>query len=348
MAGSLQRAADEEARLRGRLEAVIGGMGEALVAVDADGGITDFNDAARELFDADLHGGPVSALRLRAGGEDAAARLAGTTSAWTSEGEVDRADGTVVPVLVTAAPLGDAGAVAVIRDIRREREVDRMKTEFLSNISHEMKTPLTPIKGYGQLLASRHLPKERTQQFAGEIVAAAGQLERVITQLVNFSSLAAGRLEAAPERVAARELLDGAVERWSGNGHRVERRVARGTSDLLADRRLVALALDELVDNAVKYSPEGGKVSLVAEGDRRTVLLRVTDRGVGIPDDRLEAIFDEFAQGDGSSTRSFGGLGIGLSLVRHVADAHGGELTCESRPGKGTTFTLRLPAAGKR
>lgn len=335
MAASLQAAALDEALLRGRLEAVIGGMGEALVAVDPAGVITDFNPAAAQLF-----GTPAAAA-------DLAARLAGTTSAWSEEAEVRHADGATVPVVVTAAPLGDqGGAVAVLRDVRREREVDRMKTEFLSNISHEMKTPLTPIKGYAQMLATRDVPKARARAFAQEIVSGATQLERVITQLVNFSSMAAGRLEAAPENVRTRLLVDDAVARWSGRAAKVQRRVARGTPDLHVDRRLLDLALDELLDNAVKYSPDGGRIRLTAEPDgRRYVLLRVADRGVGIPPDRLEAIFTEFEQGDGSSTRSFGGLGLGLSLVQHVAEVHGGELNCESAPGRGTTFTLRVPAA---
>jgi signal transduction histidine kinase len=272
---------------------------------------------------------------------------------------VTRADGTEVPVAATGAPLRGAagevaGTVVVLRDVRRERELDRMKTEFLSNISHEMKTPLTPIKGYAQMLATRDVPAAKARAFAGEIVVGARQLERVITQLVNFATMAAGRLEPHPETVRARTVLDDAIARWSDDGHLVQRRVARGTPDLLVDRRLLDLSLDELLDNATKYSPDGGKVTVVAEpaprvnGSAPAVLLSVTDRGVGIPDDRLEDIFGDFAQGDGSSTRSFGGLGLGLPLVRHVALAHGGELTCASAPGRGSTFTLRLPASKKK
>ena len=349
MTDELREAAIDEARLRGRLEAVIGGMGEALVAVDRTGRITEFNAAARELFGGAAVGRQVNRLTIAGPGEeDLAQRLAGTTAAWASEGVVRRADGTEIPVAVTGAPLRgaageQAGAVAVLRDVRREREVDRMKTEFLSNISHEMKTPLTPIKGYAQMLATRDLSPAKAKAFAQEIATGARQLERVITQLVNFSSMAAGRLEAHPEPVAARSILDDAVSRWSDGEHKVERRVARNTPDLYVDRRLVDLSLDELLDNAVKYSPDGGRITLAAEGDGDDVLVRITDRGVGVPSDRLEAIFAEFAQGDGSSTREFGGLGLGLPLVRHVAEAHGGELTCQSRPGTGTTFTLRLP-----
>jgi signal transduction histidine kinase len=275
------------------------------------------------------------------------------TAPWAAEGVVTRPDGTEVPVAVSGAALRGAagelaGSVAVVRDMRREREVDRMKTEFLSNISHEMKTPLTPIKGYAQMLATRDLPPARARNFAAEIVSGAHQLERVINQLVNFATMAAGRLEPRPEPLRPRAVLDDVVQRWAervGEAHQVERRVSRGTPDLLVDRRLLDLSLDELLDNAVKYSPEGGRVTVSAASDGNgCVLVSVRDRGVGVPADRLGTIFGDFAQGDGSSTREFGGLGLGLPMVRHVAEAHGGELTCESTPGRGSTFTLRLPA----
>jgi PAS domain S-box-containing protein len=359
MTDELREAAIDEARLRGRIEAVLGGMGEAVVAVDVAGLVTDFNAAAEELFGSrapDVRGTPAAGLSLHgANGDNLGMRLSEPPAApWTAEGVVTRADGTEIPVAVSGAALRGAagelgGSVAVVRDLRREREVDRMKTEFLSNISHEMKTPLTPIKGYAQMLATRDLPPERARDFASEIVSGARQLERVINQLVNFATMAAGRLEPRPEVVKPRAVLDDVVSRWSGrvgDDHQVERKVSRGTPDLLVDRRLLELSLDELLDNAVKYSPGGGRITVAAASDGEgAVLVSVTDRGVGVPADRLDSIFAEFAQGDGSSTREFGGLGLGLPMVRHVVEAHGGTLTCESVPGRGSTFTLRLPAA---
>jgi two-component system sensor histidine kinase SenX3 len=235
----------------------------------------------------------------------------------------------------------------VVRDIRREREVERMKTEFLANISHEMKTPLTPIAGYAQLLATRDLPPDQARSFARDIVVGARQLERVITQLVNFATMAAGRLEPSPTQVSTKAVLEDVLKRWrnrADDGHVVERRIARGTPDLLVDRRLLDLSLDELIDNAIKYSPEGGKVTVSAAADDGMVELSVTDRGIGVPADRIDVIFGDFAQADGSSTREFGGLGLGLPVVRHVVLAHGGDIRCESEPGRGTRFVMRLPA----
>ena len=366
MTDELRDAAVGEARLRARMEAVVAGMGEALVAVDADGRITDFNDAAASLFGttaSKVRRKSAEVLRMQSDdGEDVTAKLIGTLAAWSGRGVVLGKDSQEIPVAMTIGALRDpagarAGAVAVLRDMRAEHEVERMKTEFLSNISHELKTPLTPIKGYAGMLSSRELPPERTKAFGSEIAAAASQLERVITQLVSFATAAAGRLEPRAEPVSPRTLVDEAIARWAdrvADGRVIERRVARGTPELLVDRRYLDQSIDELIDNAIKYSPDGGRITVLAEsmptdnGSGPRVRVSVTDRGVGIPEDLLESIFDDFAQADGSATREFGGLGLGLALVRSVAEAHGGQLTCTSTVGKGSTFALVLPAVPRR
>jgi signal transduction histidine kinase len=308
-----------------------------------------------------VRGRPIDELRIVGDdGRDIAARHVDQTSTvWSGGGVVHRADGTEVPRAITVGaqhdPVGErTGAVAVLRDMRAEHEVERMKTEFLSNISHELKTPLTPIKGYAGMLASRDLPPERSREFGNEIQAAAVQLERVITQLVSFATAAAGRLEPRAEPTSPRPILDEALTRWNGrlpDTHTLDRRVARGTPDLLVDRRYIDQSIDELIDNAVKYSPDGGRITLTAEavapanGRGERVRLSVTDRGVGVPDERLGIIFGDFEQADGSATREFGGLGLGLALVRSVAEAHGGEVECTSVEGRGSTFSMVLPAA---
>ncbi len=361
MTDDLRSAADDEAALRARLEGVVGGMGEALVAVDDRGRITDFNAAAEELIGVparDAIGRSIDAVCRITGPDDVdltSRFVQPVVDSWSEAAEVVPLQGAPVPVAVSAGPLRGAagvltGAVFVLRDVRREREIEQMKTEFIANVSHELRTPLTPVKGYADILSKRELPTDKVQQFATEILNGATQLERVTDQLVQFATFAAGRLQLQAEPVTARDLLDALVDRWTGRipgSHQLTRRIARGTPPALVDRRYVDRALDELIDNAVKYSPDGGRIRVSAEvhenGHGPTLMISVDDQGVGIDPERREAIFDDFAQGDGSATRRFGGLGLGLGLVNRIVRAHGGELVCDSTPGRGTTVRILLP-----
>jgi PAS domain S-box-containing protein len=366
LATELRQAADEEARLRIRLEAVVAGMGEALLAVDPTGKVITFNDAAEDLFNVSAR--QVVGKRVQdcfriisEQGTDLTARLANPApGSWSQAAVVTRADGTTVPVALSAGGLRGsrgtvAGGVYVLRDMRREREVERMKTEFLSNISHELRTPLVPIRGFAELLRSRRVSKAQSQEFLDRILESAAELERVVDLLVSVAADEAARLTLRNEPVPIRQVLESVVDRWKGKvdgRHDISRRVARGLPDVIGDRRLLERSLDELVDNAVKYSPEGGKVTVSAtlssNGAGQAVAISIKDEGVGIPPERLNDIFQDFAQADSSATREFGGLGLGLAFVRRIVRAHHGQLLCESTPGKGSTFSIVLPVAPKK
>lgn len=363
MTGDLRDAADAERRLRNRVETILAGMGEALVAVDERGHVTDFNAAAEQLFAmpaAQAVGRPVDEVvkANEADGFQLPVQLRERTDEpWSQPVTVVRADGDEAAAVITAAPLRDAtgraaGWVFVVRDVRLEREVERMKSEFLATIGHELRTPLTPIKGYAGMLRRPHLPEERVEDFASEIERGVDQLERTVGHLVTFATMVGGRLDLERELVAVDVLLDRLVTRWR---HRVDvsryvirRAVPADVPPVDADPQYLEQALDELVDNAVKYSPDGGAITLSAAvsstGGSPRVRLSVADEGVGVPPDRLSAIFDAFAQADTSATRRFGGLGLGLALVAHIARSHGGEPECESRAGEGATFSIVLPA----
>ncbi len=357
---ALRQAARDEARLRDRLEAIVAGMGEALIAVDADGLITDFNAAAEALVGtkaAAAVGRPVDqVILMRADDRSASDQPLGEVPAnrWTAQGWVDRPDGEAVPVSVSAGPLRGsaskpAGGVYVVRDQRREREVERMKTEFLSRIGHELRTPLTAIMGFTELLSRRRVDVEQATAWQAEILVQSKRLLRTVEMLEFFASTGSGGFNLNLEPVDLRAVINDLLERWNErlpNGQVVVQRLGRQLPTLLADRRWLALALDELVDNAVKFSPGGGKVVTRASQADGMVEISVSDKGKGMSAEEAGRVFGEFAQGDASDTRQHGGLGLGLSMVQRVAVSHGGHLSFQSRPGRGSRFSIVLPVAG--
>jgi signal transduction histidine kinase len=280
---------------------------------------------------------------------------------WSSNGLafVGRPDGTEVPVAITSSPLRDGqgtrlGRVFVLRDMSREHEVERMKREFLSNVSHELRTPLTPIIGYSEIMVRRKLPLDKSKEFAGSILDSARRLERIVAMLVDFSAIEAGRLavdlEPTPLAPLIKDAVDKAMVRYPKR--RFTTRVARGLPPALVSPTLVTRMLTELLDNAVKYSPKGGRVTVAVDRStgtgRRMLEVSVTDQGIGIEPDNLARIFQDFSQVDASDTRAFGGLGLGLTFVKRIAEAHGGAVSAESRAGKGSTFSFSVPAADTR
>jgi signal transduction histidine kinase len=222
-----------------------------------------------------------------------------------------------------------------------------MKTEFLSNVSHELRTPLTPIRGYAEILQRRpDLPAEKTVLYAGSILESSVRMSRVVDLLVDVASLEAGRVVPQREPVPVGRFLDERLAAWRRRepGREFRRRVAARLPDVLVDATWVGKAFDELADNAVKYSTKPVTFAATLSDDGRHVRLTVRDAGSGIPEDERAKLFTPFEQADGSSTRTVGGLGLGLSFVRRVADDFGLDVVVESTLGKGSAFSLEVPA----
>ncbi len=362
MTGSLVRLTDDLRASAVRLSAVLTAMGDGLLATGPDGLVTTANPAALALVGLDepqVLGatlGEVVRLQLP-GGEGAAPgpdvdlddpdlRLRDVDAALVVAGRRP------LPVRVDLLPLADGlGHVLVLRDTSREREVERMKTEFLSNVSHELRTPLTPIRGYADLLASRPgLTPQQVSTFAGTILSESLKMNRVVDLLVDVAALEAGRVQVEPREVAPAALLEPRLERWRTRVPERARdlsvRLAPGLPDVLVDPEWLGKALDELVDNALKHTPPGTSVVLgAAAGRRGRVRISVADTGPGIAEADQRVLLTSFEQVDGSATRRVGGLGLGLSFVSRIASDAGFPLEVDSAPGEGATFSLSVPAA---
>jgi signal transduction histidine kinase len=229
-------------------------------------------------------------------------------------------------------------------------ETRRLRDEFLSNISHELRTPLNAILGYAALLASGQLQEGEEQGAAiARIEASANMLLRLINDLLALTELKLGRVEVSPAAADAAVLARHAVEAAGPPPEGVTLRVdaAADRIPVTTDGEKVLQVLHNLLSNAYKFTAQGSVtvgVRALTEGDESLVEWSVADSGVGIPPEALEAVFDEFRQVDGSSTRLYGGTGLGLALSRALARLLGGRITVESRPGAGSTFRLLLPA----
>ena len=362
----LRRAAHEEEALRARIETIIQSMADGLVAVDSRRRILAFNMEAELLtgLKADeAIGREVEEILVvhDARGERASLPIYDLREGAVANVYVERRYGSPVPIAVTSAVLRDerdnvAGAVAVMRDMSREHEIDKMKNEFLSNISHELRTPLTPIKGYSELLTRSDLPPEKAAVFARGILDSTQRLERIVSLLVDYAAIESGRLAPRTSSVEIATLLEGLVQEWSGRSarHRFVTQVAGALPRITGDERLLRRSIEEVLDNAVKFSPEGGTITLGARLQRDSVTpgngsgvveVTVTDEGIGIPPEAAARIFSDFHQIDASETRTFGGLGLGLALVQRIVAAHHGEVRVSSEPEKGTRLTIAVPVA---
>jgi signal transduction histidine kinase len=241
----------------------------------------------------------------------------------------------------------------VLADRRREREIERMKTEFLANVSHELRTPLTPIRGYAEMIARRpELSREQVELFVDEILSSTARMSRAVELLVDVAALEAGRVESERMPIAVRSYVDERVEKWRERyperAGDIKRRVAGKLPAVDIDRHWVSRALDELVDNAVKYTEPRTPITIVAamadDGSRR-VRVGVRDSGGGFDPSMTAELIGDFSQGDASETRRVGGLGLGLGFVSRVVDRFGLQMLVDAEPGKGSEFSLLLPAA---
>jgi two-component system sensor histidine kinase SenX3 len=249
-------------------------------------------------------------------------------------------------VEVQASALEGQGSIVIVEDITERSRLDAVRTDFVANISHELKTPVGAIAVLAEALAGEDDPAV-VQRFVGKMVDEAHRVGRTIDDLLELARIELGG-DAVRDVVRADIVLEDALQRSSALAER--RSIVLQVGDvseyltMLGDRRQLVSAIANLVENGVKYSEPGTVVSVSARTDGQWVELRVADHGIGIPTRDLDRIFERFYRVDRARSRETGGTGLGLAIVRHVATNHGGTVHVESTEGEGSTFTLRIPA----
>ncbi len=243
------------------------------------------------------------------------------------------------------------GTYFIARAIRREAEVGRMQSDFVSAVSHEFRSPLTSIRHLSEILAMGRAPsEERRQVYYETLVSEASRLQRLVESLLNFGRMEAGARQYRFEEMDASSLVERVVSEFepqiAGAGRHIERKGAAGCR-IEADPEAISVALRNLVDNAIKYSPGYPTVWVEWGEEAGYVAIRVRDRGPGIADSERKAIFRKFVRGSAAAAANVKGSGVGLAMVRHIVAAHRGEIRVASESGKGSTFTMILPAMGR-
>jgi PAS domain S-box-containing protein len=242
---------------------------------------------------------------------------------------------------------GSLGLGILIRDITREKELDEMKSQLLSTVSHELRTPLASIKGFATTLLRDDVEwdEESRREFLAIIDEESDRLTELIGNLLDMARIEAGtlRVEADPTDLRPIILKTVAEFRMMTRAHEIEVNLPPSLPAVMADPRRARQILRNLVENAIKYSPDGGPIIVSAQARSGDVLTSVADRGIGIEEQQLEHIFDRFYQVDNASTRKVGGSGLGLSICKAIIEAHDGSIWVESQPGAGSTFHFTLP-----
>ncbi|MBI1749341.1 MAG: PAS domain-containing protein [Acidobacteria bacterium] len=341
---------------RNRSSAILGSMVEGVAVISPDGRIVFLNQTfCRDLaVDADnCEGRPLVEVirqsdllaviqRVLAGGESTRGEV--SLAVPGAAGSRDFA--------ATAAPVradGTTGAVLVLHDISELRRLERVRRDFVANVSHEFKTPLTAIQGFAETLLAGALDDTTNRRRFVEIIRDhSARLARLTDDLLKLSLIEAGKLELEFRPVNVTELIESCAEttRFKAAQKQLSLSVEclAGVSQVRGDARRLAEVLQNILDNAVQYTPAGGRISITAGAEERFVRIAVADTGIGIPRDEQQRIFERFYRVDAARSREAGGTGLGLSIAKHLVEAHGGRIEVESEVSHGSTFSIFLPA----
>ena len=344
-----QELANRLAQLRSEREetrTLIESMADGVLAANARGEIVSSNSAARRLLgyrdDAELP--PLGALFHDKPARDTLRdALAGRDVGQRALEVEDRV------LLATGRTLPDGGTLLVLRDVTELRRLETVRRDFVANVSHELKTPLTSIAGYAETLAAESRDPQVTR-FADTILSNARRMQRLVDELLDLSRIESGRWQPVRRVIelepAAREAWTAFAERATAGQVRFEVHVAPDAHAVPADADALRQVFTNLFDNALRHTPPGGRIRVSADVVSDSVRLAVEDTGSGIPSDQLPRIFERFYRVDAGRARQQGGSGLGLAIVKHLVEAHGGSVEAESALGRGTAIRMTFPANG--
>jgi two-component system sensor histidine kinase SenX3 len=343
-----------EHQLRGPVEtelsppAVPAGVGTVLSVLRSSALVLDEDDRVLQAS------APAYALGIVRDGELRVPELLALVQQVRRDGETRQTDLDIprglgkAPTFVAArvAALSSRTVLVLVDDRTRERRVEAIRRDFVANVSHELKTPVGALTLLAEAVQEAADDPEAVARFAGRMRTEAARLNRLVQQIIELSRLQGDVALDRPAAVDVDRVVGRVLDAIEVEAKAKDVEVlfdGRHGLQVLGDENQVALALGNLVSNAVAYSPADSRVVVTALTEGASVEITVADRGIGIPEEEIDRIFERFYRVDPARHRSTGGTGLGLSIVKHVAASHGGEVRVWSQPGHGSAFTLRLP-----
>jgi len=341
---------------RNRLDTILRGMGEGVIVTDHSGVVTLANPAFRTLFSPaeDIEGKSLIEITRQPSMVNALKKVLDTRDEMLEEMEIQLPE--EKHLLTHWVPLVEdqtlVGAVAVFHDITDLKTLEKIRKDFVANVSHELRTPVSVIKGYAETLLSegKTLPLEKSASFIEIIHSHAERLANLISDLLTLSRMESGAMSLEPVPTNLDPSITRAVRLLEQKGRTkgITVTVSDTVKDMpqvIADLGKLEQVLINLLDNAIKFTPEGGTITVTAVDLGSQVRIEVLDTGIGIAPYAIPRIFERFYRVDSARSRDMGGTGLGLSIVKHIVQAHGGTVSVESVPGKGSTFSFTLKKA---
>lgn len=358
MAKELTEKMDQLQLEKSKMTTALSSMTDGLIALDSEGKVVLANKVAEDLFRKE------EASIISAGIENVTASqtLVAAFLKVLSSGEVVAKELTLHGkpehiLWVYIAPIKGAdgareGAVGVFRDITQLRQLQRLQSQFVSNVSHELRTPLTAIQGFANLLRESGRSEEKVwKKSLGLLSKETNRLSRLVNDLLQLSKLESSKLKLNKKSFSVSTLVTQTVKQLESRAGRyklaLEVKKPRGKVYVLADEDRVKQVLINLIDNAIKFTPAGGKIVAIVEEKDDQVQVAIQDSGPGIPAQDLPHIFDRFYRGKQALLKDTGGSGLGLAIVKEIVEAHDGSIEAESEEGKGTTIVITLPKLSK-
>jgi two-component system sensor histidine kinase VicK len=351
----LRETLDEISSEKEKVEAILANLTDGVLALDPSGHIVHINPAARNLLRLQQPAAAVLGrhwqevfpeLELEKELEQVQAK--GSVSVRLEE---KKTGGRMLKIHLVPFKSGSAqaGVVLTLQDVTEEERLESRRREFVANVSHELRTPLTTIKSYVETLLDNEdaLDPEVRRQFLSVVSAEVDRMTRLVRDLLQLAQLDAGQVRWDKRPLDMGKVVQEVVERFRMPAERAGLTLTvhqpEALPPVIADRDRVEQVLANLISNAIKFTPAGGQVQLCLTQDGQMVRTSVADSGVGIPYEDQPRIFERFYRVDKARSRAFGGTGLGLSIARQIVEAHGGEISLTSEPGKGTEVTFTLP-----